>query len=121
MVLGNSADTFIDLKLSSTGNETMNSYRELQHFKISKNTSSDYDSITSLLVASILPRCSKLNITFEHAKPALIGEWYEINVIIKNEEEFAIRDLQIEISSSITQLESGKCINRNKSGSECEL
>ncbi|XP_072378300.1 trafficking protein particle complex subunit 11 [Diabrotica undecimpunctata] len=85
----------IDLKYSATTTSNDN-HLELYHFKYNKNKI-NFDTIQLLPQATIVPRESKLQVEFEHQSPALLGEWYIIQINVKNEEEDEVQDLKIDV------------------------
>lgn len=58
----------------------------------------DFDNIKPRMTTKIVPRQSKLNLSFQHANPALLNEWYKVDVKINNNETRDIRDIRFEIS-----------------------
>lgn len=84
--------------LKFTGQGTNTEIPELQHFKKSHNEV-DFDNVKVVSKALIVPRDSKINVKFEHAPPALVGECYEIYISIVNRELCAIKDLRVEVSA----------------------
>ncbi|VEN53813.1 unnamed protein product [Callosobruchus maculatus] len=93
--LGNSTECSVDLKYSSY-DEAFKNHPELVHFRCAPN-GIDFDNIRPLSSSTIVPRESKLSISFDHRSPALVGEWYQIVINIVNEEMFGIKDLKIEV------------------------
>ncbi|ENN74987.1 hypothetical protein YQE_08444, partial [Dendroctonus ponderosae] len=49
--------------------------------------------------ALVVPRDSHLGVRFEHAPPALVGEVYDIAIVIANEEACAISELRLLVSA----------------------
>ncbi|KAI4461539.1 hypothetical protein MML48_5g00002769 [Holotrichia oblita] len=97
--IGNNANNcIINLKFSGQGNNLNKTFAELQHFRNNHRNMPDFDNITTQLTTNIVPRHSKLDLLFQHANPALLDEWYEINVNIKNNENRNIRDIRFEVS-----------------------
>lgn len=103
--MGNSVNCSIDLKFQSLGNNSVNICSELLHFKTIKNASLDFDGILPRSTALVVPRCSKLEISAEHDKPALVGEWYKIVLKIQNKESFAVKNVQIQAYSETDEIE----------------
>lgn len=89
----------LELKFANTNitYETNRLCMELSHFKYTRDKL-DFDNIKPLSTTLIVPRHSKLNVQFQHAQPALLGEWYEIKMFIHNNEECNINDMTIEIN-----------------------
>lgn len=97
--IGNNVNNcIINLKLSGQGNDLNKTFAELQHFRNNHRNMPDYDNIITQMTINIVPRHSKLDLLFQHANPALLDEWYEINVNIKNNENRNIRDIRFEVS-----------------------
>lgn len=96
ITIGNSAECGVTLKFSGQGNHI--EIPEFQHFKQSQSEV-DFDNIKVLSTALVVPRDSKLNVKFEHAPPALVGECYEIYISIINHELSAIKDLLVEFNA----------------------
>ncbi|KRT81005.1 hypothetical protein AMK59_5444, partial [Oryctes borbonicus] len=94
----NATDFIVNLKFSGQGNDLNSTYAELQHFRSSPRNMPDFDNIKAQTTTNIVPRHSKLDLLFQHANPALLDEWYEISVNIKNNETRDIRDIRFEIS-----------------------
>lgn len=103
--LGNPPNSSVDIKFSTLTN-TYSNHFELTHFKYSSNKI-DFDNIQMLPQATIVPRESKLEVDFIHDSPALLGEWYEIKINVKNEESHGIENLKVEvwIEEEITNVE----------------
>lgn len=96
--MGNFTDCSIDLKFDSGGNGVDGSCSDFVYVKTRKNDKINFDSIRPLSTTLIIPRHSNLSIRFDHDKPALVGEWYEISVALVNEENFLVRNLEIHFS-----------------------
>ena len=90
----------MELKFSGYGDYRSSTFPELQHFRRNLVAVLDFDNIRPQLLTTIIPRRSKLKLTIDHDDPALLGEWYEVKVKIKNEESHSIQDLLLEVSSA---------------------
>ncbi|XP_018571114.1 uncharacterized protein LOC108910853 [Anoplophora glabripennis] len=95
VLLGNPSECCLDLKYASIV-DTNGNYPELLHFKYTSNEL-DSGNIRPLSTATIVPRNSKLNVSFIHYQPALLEEWYEVKVNISNDEHFSIKNMKIEV------------------------
>lgn len=84
----------MDLKYPASVESNGNNI-ELYHFKHNADKL-DFDNVQALSQATVVPRESKLRVDFLHQIPALLGEWYEIKVVVTNEELYEIVDLKIE-------------------------
>lgn len=98
LCLGNQNVCCIDLKFSGMGTETSKTCPDLMHFRRSSGSKYDFDNLKPLPTALIVPRDSKLTVKFEHLQPALLGEWYEITILIINEEKYFVENLQLEVT-----------------------
>lgn len=101
----------------SPSNEVYDSHIELYHFKQSTDKL-DFVNIKQLSSAMIVPRESKLNVSFDHRQPALVGEWYEVKVNLLNDELFDISNLKVEVSLE-EETNEGKNISRYLCNSLC--
>ncbi|CAH0554376.1 unnamed protein product [Brassicogethes aeneus] len=90
VIMGNPSECYFELKFSNSCGESK--------VALTKQNSNkpNFDQIAPLIVATIVPRYSKLRVNFEHNKPALLGEWYEIKVQVDNDEKFSVDDFKIE-------------------------
>lgn len=86
--MGNAKECSVELKFNPQNNNNT----EFIQYESSKS----FENLKPITSALILPRNSKLNVIFCHNQPALLGEWYEIKIVIVNEEEFSINQLEIE-------------------------
>lgn len=96
--MGNINETLVDLKLSPISIESKPPI-ELLHFKHCTEDI-DFDNITPLTTAVVIPRHSKLEVTLDYAIPALLGEWFEIKISINNAEMSDIKDMKVEVNLS---------------------
>ncbi|KAH1003355.1 trafficking protein particle complex subunit 11 [Dendroctonus ponderosae] len=71
---------------------------ELSHFRRSRPVG-HFDAMQSVSRALVVPRDSHLGVRFEHAPPALVGEVYDIAIVIANEEACAISELRLLVSA----------------------
>lgn len=109
--MGNPEVCSVELKLSNVGTKANNSVcSELLHFKMCPRNMPDFENIKPLSVSQIIPRCSFIKVNFQHAQPALLGEWYNIKVGVKNEEVFSISDVQATF-----------CLGEDESSNEGEI
>ncbi|XP_060529048.1 trafficking protein particle complex subunit 11 [Cylas formicarius] len=92
--IGDPGKCLVHLKFNSI--EVSNEDSELNYFKLCKNVL-DFDNLKPSLTALIVPRQSKISVKCEHEPPALVGECYEINIVIVNEEQSNIKDLIVEL------------------------
>lgn len=75
----------------------------------------DFDNIRSQTTATIVPHNSKLCLNYDHPKPALLGEWYSVNIIITNDELCYLRNIKFDMSlADDIGLENSKCSKRNQ-------
>lgn len=58
----------------------------------------DFDNIAPQSTALLIPRHSFIRLNFSHASPALLGEWYEVALAIKNEEDYSISSVSLQFS-----------------------
>ncbi|CAG9862520.1 unnamed protein product [Phyllotreta striolata] len=93
--MGNLEDCHLNLKYPPFV-EVNRNHPELCHFKLNSDVL-DFDNVQLITQATVVPRESKLKVEFRHNNPALLGEWYEIEAIVTNEELHDIVDLKIEV------------------------
>lgn len=96
VTLCNTGNSSLIVKLTGLGNDVNNTCQEFLHFKPSKLL--DFENIKPQITAKVVPYNSKLNVKFEHLEPALLQEWYKINVNITNEELCNLKDISFELS-----------------------
>lgn len=96
--MGDQSECAVDLKFTPSSDRSLENHPELVYFKYNPTDKLNFDNIRPLTTASIVPRESKLLVIFQHRQPALVGEWYEINVIVTNEEAYRISDLQMKVN-----------------------
>lgn len=96
LTLGSLNETNLNIKLTGLGNDVQNICQELLHFKLCKSL--DFDNIKPQIITKIVPYNSKLNVKFEHPQPALVEEWYQVSIIITNEEFCNLKDIKFEMS-----------------------
>lgn len=70
----------------------------MNYFRRNADTTYDFDNMKALSAAFIAPRASKLRIKFDHPQPALLGEWYKLDILITNDEKSAVENLILNIS-----------------------
>lgn len=76
----------------------------------------DIKQITSVMSTTILKPQSKLVLSLDHSPPALMNEYYLINLLIRNNEQFGITNVRL-------KLEANDSINDDaiEIGSECSV
>lgn len=83
------------LQFTGTGNKC-SIPMELKFFR-KEHKGFEFDNVYPSLNSTIVPRNSKLKLSFTHAEPALLGEWYEITIHMRNEERQKVSNMQFEI------------------------
>ncbi|XP_017779460.1 PREDICTED: trafficking protein particle complex subunit 11 [Nicrophorus vespilloides] len=96
LYLGHMQNPLFDLQFNGLGNDIKSIPMELVHFRNCESI--DFDNIKALLKCSVVPRHSKLAMHFEHAKPALVGEWYKIRINLADSRDYQVNNLIFEIS-----------------------
>lgn len=89
-------ESSLNVKLTGLGNDVHNTCPEFLNFKPSKSL--DFENITPQISTKVVPYNSKLNLKFEHLQPALLEEWYKINIHITNNEICNISDIKFELT-----------------------
>lgn len=100
--LGNKNERCAILRFNSSNNYQQHS--ELTHFRIISKNILNLDDIKHLTLTTIVPRLSKVQLKVYHNQPALVGEWYEIKVIITNAEAIKITQIQISVALEIDEV-----------------
>lgn len=57
----------------------------------------EFEKIESLTSATIVPKDSKIKVHVKHDSPALLSEWYEIQVQINNDDNLALYHPSLEV------------------------
>ncbi|KAK5645307.1 hypothetical protein RI129_006607 [Pyrocoelia pectoralis] len=96
--LCNDNQSYIDLKFTGLGNEANKVCADFLHFRRSSRSVYKFDNLKPLPKALIVPRHSKLGLKIDHHQPALLGELYEIQISIANEEICTVENLQLDIN-----------------------
>ncbi|KAF5306179.1 hypothetical protein FQR65_LT07455 [Abscondita terminalis] len=97
MSMGSKDKCCVELKFTGFGNDTNKICSDLTHFRRNSRPIYEFDNMKLSSSASIVPRCSKINVKIDHHQPALLGEWYEIEVFIVNEEKYPIENVLFEL------------------------
>lgn len=100
--LGNKNTRCAILRFNDSNNGDQ--YPELSHFRIFSNNIVDYDNIRHLSKTAVIPRLSKVNVEVMHNQPALIGEWYQIDIDVFNAEVFDISKIEIKVCLEIDEI-----------------
>lgn len=94
ITIGKDSECLVNLKFETQILNVDNS--ESKCFQ-KQGKNSDFNTLKSIHNSIVVPRDSKVNLKFEHDLPALVGECYEVYLLIINEELSAIKDLKVEI------------------------
>lgn len=73
-------------------------------FRASRS-SGHFDSLQTISRALVVPRDSHLDVRFEHFSPALVGEVYDVAIVIANQEACAISDLRLLVEAPPSSVE----------------
>ncbi|KAF5298216.1 hypothetical protein FQA39_LY02640 [Lamprigera yunnana] len=98
VVMGTKNNSWVDLKFTGFALDSSKLCVDLTHFRRNIRTIYEFENMKPLPTALIIPRCSKIHVKIDHHQPALLGEWYEIDISIVNEEKFMIENVQLEIT-----------------------
>lgn len=99
--MGGDGDRNIILRYSCVSNESSGAddiCPELQHFRPTAVKSVNFDSIRVQSSTLLVPRTSLLDLSIHHDAPALLGEWYKVQLAMLNNELCNASSLSVEVS-----------------------